>query len=97
MAWGSEGLGLVKWLMSGAAAAAGSIVVQALTTVGVAAVVNEFALPPMMETLQAQLAGAPLLFVQFITFTGADKAMSIILSAYLVLAGTGRITGMKKK
>lgn len=88
---------LVGWIAAGVASAAGNWAVQALTGLGVALVVNEYALPPIMDELQAQLSGAPALFVQTIIFVGGDKAMGIILSAMIVAAGASRISGVKKK
>lgn len=88
---------VVGWLVNGLVAAASSFVLQALFGVGVAMVVNEYALPPIIETLRDQLSTAPQLFVDALVYVRADQAMTIILSAYIVRAGASRVQGLKKR
>lgn len=88
---------VVGWLVAGLVSAAGSMAGQALAGLGIAFVVNEFALPPIIDTLRAQLNGAPAVLVQAISYCGADKAITIILSAYAVRNGAGMVKGIKRR
>jgi ABC-type tungstate transport system substrate-binding protein len=87
---------IVGWLVSGLVSAAGTFFVQALTGVGVAFVINEFGVEPIMQTIQHALDGTPAVLVDMFIYCSGDKAMSTILSALAVAAGTKRIQGVKR-
>lgn len=67
---------------------AGPIVVQCLAFLGLSLVVSEYAMPNMLALLASQLQGAPPVFLQALGYVGADQAISIILSAYIVSAAS---------
>lgn len=72
------------------ALAAGFIVSKAVGWFGGQMVVMDFAIDPMKNLIASQFSGAPAMFVQTVSYVEADRAMVMILTAYIVV-GSGRM------
>lgn len=78
--------GLTKWALLWV----GPLLLQGLAFFGLAMVTQDYALGPLVSELSARMSGAPSTFVEVFAYVGGDKAITYILSAYIVRAA-GRI------
>lgn len=74
--------GLTSWGMGWV----GPMAAKALVFLGITIVVQEFVMAPLIAQMVASMSGAPAAFVQVLGYVGADVAMSMILSAYVIRA-----------
>ena len=73
----------------------GNILARAFTFFGVAWVTQKYALPEFLSYLQGALSGAPQIAVTALAGVNFDKAITIILSAYIARAA-GNVVLRKK-
>lgn len=69
---------------------AGPVFAYALGWFGLQMVAYDVAIEPLTSQIAAALSGAPEVFMQVVGFSGLDRAMTMILSAYATV-GAGRI------
>lgn len=78
--------GATKWAVQWV----GPLILQGLLFFGLTFVTQDYAMGPLVAELSARLAGAPAVFVDVFAYVGADRAMTMVLSAYIVRAA-GRL------
>lgn len=88
---------LVQWLLGGAAWALTSGVGKFMASMGIAFIINEFVVDSWIDRIQAQWAGAPGFVLGILGWFGADKAVTIILSAYAIQWASGKIAGLARR
>lgn len=94
---GFPGMALLSAAMRGLKSVAlewfGPVVAKGAAFLGLATVSNSFAMQPLIAEFNARLAGAPAVFLDVLGYVGADKAITFVLSAYIVRAGSKLLMG----
>lgn len=78
------------WLLRTAGTWIGPYIAMALAWFGLQLVVTDYAIQPFIAEIQGALSGAPQITFDLMGALGADRAIAMILSAY-VTASAGRI------
>lgn len=88
---------LVAWILGGLGWALTSAVGRFLTAMGLAFVVYEFVVADWIGEVSARFGALPAFVSSMLGWFGADKAITIIMSAYAVRVAGSRITGITRR
>lgn len=94
--WGATLTALLKrillWLLLAKGAA---IVIRLFGVLGIAFFTTEYVINPVLDLIQGNAAGVPAQLRAWLSAFGIDRCISIVATAYLILAGKRVLLGKR--
>lgn len=88
---------IAQWILGGLAWTLTTSVGKILTSFGLAFIVNELVVDPWVNEIAGHFGSLPGFVVGMLAWFGADKAITIIASAYTISFVSGKVTGIMKR